>query len=188
MRIIISLGNPGKEYEKTRHNVGFMVADELPCRMENAEWKMQKKFNAEVARGQLTCCEDVLLVKPHTFMNNSGEAVKKLVTSYKLQVTDILVIHDDVDLPLGVLRLSHGSGSAGQKGVQSIIDALATKNFWRLRVGIGPRKGVAKDFVLKPFGRAESAKLKKAIHRAVEAVEMVFERGPTQTQTEINAS
>lgn len=188
MKLIIGLGNPGEEYEKTRHNVGFLTVEKL-CEVVGgfSNWKMEKRLEAEVNRGHIaSCCEDVILAKPQTFMNNSGRAVQLLVTRYRLRVTDILVLHDDLDLELGTLRLSHGSGSAGHNGVQSIIDALGTKDFWRLRVGIGPKKGDAAKFVLKNFSRAEQSTLKKTLAAAVHAVELMFTLGPQRAQTEIN--
>lgn len=167
MKIIIGLGNPGKEYEKTRHNIGFMAISYLLLDIGiDVKWKFEKRSNAEIAKGEITG-QKVILVKPQTFMNNSGQAVKQLITNYKLLITNLLIIHDDLDLPLGTLRLSRGSGSAGHKGVQSIIDALGTKDFWRLRVGIGPKRGDAAQFVLKPFSRLEQTKLKKIIANAV---------------------
>lgn len=201
MKLIIGLGNPGKEYEKTRHNVGFMVVETLGKELGFSNWKLEKKLEAEVCRGFIaSCCEDVILVKPQTFMNKSGQSVKLLTTHYVLRPTDLLVLHDDLDLELGTLKLSHGSGSAGHNGVQSIIDALGTKDFWRLRIGIGPRTqspslkiregGEGYDdtakFVLKPFSRAEQPKLKKSIADAVAAIQLMFQKGPAAAQTEIN--
>lgn len=211
MKLIIGLGNPGKEYEKTRHNVGFMAVDTLargisggsasggseaePRHIVFSNWKHEKKLGADVCRGFIaSCCEDVILAKPQTFMNNSGRAVQLLVTRYRLRVTDILVVHDDLDLGLGTLKLSHGSGSAGHNGVQSIIDTLGTKDFWRLRIGIGrPRDQVthARDlvttqFVLHMFSRTEQPHLKKVLALAAHAVQMMFELGPQRAQTEIN--
>ncbi len=204
MKLIIGLGNPGEEYEKTRHNVGFMVTDTLREAIGGfSNWKLEKKLETEVSRGHIaSCCEDVILAKPQTFMNESGRAVKALTTHYKLLPTDLLILHDDLDLPLGTLRLTFGSGSAGQNGVQSIIDTLGTKDFWRLRIGIGPytrspslklrEGGVSYDdkakFVLKNFSRAEAPTLKKTLVAASSAVELMFTLGPARAQTEINKS
>lgn len=188
MKLIVGLGNPGKAYEKTRHNVGFEAIGYLLLVIGGfTKWKFEKRFNAEISRGHIaSCCEDVILAKPQTYMNNSGVAVKQLTVNYRLTTNDLLVIHDDLDLPLGTLRLSRGSGSAGHKGVQSIIAALGTKDFWRLRVGVGPKKGETDEFVLKNFSRTEALKLKKVLALASHAVQMMFELGPTRAQTEIN--
>lgn len=201
MKLIVGLGNPGKEYEKTRHNIGFMALEVLSRQFTvDSHWRLEKRLEAEVGRGYITtCCEDVILAKPQTFMNHSGDVVKKLTVHYRLSSNDLLIIHDDLDLPLGTIRLSHGSGSAGHKGVQSIIDALHTKDFWRLRIGIGttPKSLAlsvkklsfdASEFVLKPFARAEQPKLKKSLTAAVRAVQTMFEVGPACAQTEINAT
>ncbi|MDO8505122.1 MAG: aminoacyl-tRNA hydrolase [bacterium] len=200
MKLIIGLGNPGEEYEKTRHNVGFMAIDKIGTDLEFSKWKKEKKLEAEVSRGHIaSCCEDVILAKPQTFMNNSGRAVKLLTTHYRLHTTDLLIMHDDLDLELGTIKLSYGSGSAGQNGVQSIIDTLGTKDFWRLRIGIGPNhrtlssgkgtgqeRGDAAKFVLKNFSRAEQLILKKTLALATEAVQMMFTLGPQRAQTEVN--
>src|SRR3990167_2216195 len=145
MKLIIGLGNPGKEYEKTRHNVGFLAVEKIAQDLQFSKWKMEKKLEAEVCRGFIaSCCEDVILAKPQTFMNLSGRAVQLLTTYYKLHTNDVLIVHDDLDLELGTLKLSYGSGSAGHNEIQSIIDTLGTKDFWRLRMGIGrPPKSLA---------------------------------------------
>lgn len=187
MKLIVGLGNPGKEYEKTRHNVGFMVADAFAKEAGFSKWKDEKYARGATCRGFVeSCCEDVLLLKPDTFMNKSGEAVKKALHDLRLTVNDLLVVHDDLDLPFGTLRLAYDSGSAGHNGVQSVIDALGTKDFWRLRVGVGPKKGEADKFVLKRFPRLQQGKVRKVIAEAVNAVQLMFQKGPGAAQTEIN--
>ena len=190
MKLIVGLGNPGKEYEKTRHNIGFMAIEVLSSQFSvHSKWKYDKKLESEINRAYIaSCCEDVILAKPQTFMNNSGQAVKLLTTHYRLSSKDLLVLHDDLDLELGTLKLSYGSGSAGQNGVQSIIDTLGTKDFWRLRIGIGPKLGEADQFVLKPFPRAQAAAVKKIIAQAVSAIQLIFQKGPSAAQMEINKS
>jgi PTH1 family peptidyl-tRNA hydrolase len=132
MKIIVALGNPGKEYEKTRHNAGFLAADVLAARCSFAEFKKEDKFEALIAEGRIGE-EKTLLVKPQTFMNASGRAVAKVLSFYKSSASDLLVLHDDLDIPIGDMRLSFDSRSAGHRGVQSIIDALGTQEFLRLR-------------------------------------------------------
>ncbi|MDO8633420.1 MAG: aminoacyl-tRNA hydrolase, partial [Candidatus Wildermuthbacteria bacterium] len=123
MQLIVGLGNPGKKYEKTRHNAGFMVLDEL-----------EKKELPQTR-----------LLKPDTFMNNSGGAVKKEMQKLKIKNQSLIIIHDDIDIPLGKIKVSKGSGSAGHKGVESIIQSLGTKEFIRIRIGILPPEGKPED-------------------------------------------
>jgi PTH1 family peptidyl-tRNA hydrolase len=148
MKLIVGLGNPGEKYRKTRHNIGFMVIDAL------ADQKS----------------DDFVLEKPGTFMNESGKAVKKLLANSKFSAADLVVVHDDIDLPLGEFKISFGRGSAGHKGVQSIIDALGTKDFQRIRIGICPEIGKpekVEEFVLKKFTKEEEMVLKKVIEEIV---------------------
>lgn len=144
MRLIVGLGNPGEKYRKTRHNVGYMVIDELAGQNPTG----------------------FILEKPGTFMNESGKAVKRLVATLKLSADELIIVHDDIDLPLGKYKISFGRGSAGHKGVQSIIDALGTKDFQRVRMGICPKNGKpekVEEFVLKNFTKEEELTLKKTI-------------------------
>lgn len=162
MKIIVGLGNPGKKYENTRHNVGFLSLDRIVKKMDEkdikTEFKLENKFQAEVAKFKLGS-EDVVLVKPQTFMNNSGEAVKKVVSFYKIDPEkDLIVIYDDVDIPAGKVRIRSEGSSAGHKGLQSIIDTLATDHFMRVRIGIGrPNNEMVKieDWVLQVLTEGE---------------------------------
>ena len=153
MKLIVGLGNPGRKYKKTRHNIGFRVIDAL-----------KNEISAK----------DVILLKPQTFMNNSGKSVKSLSTKYKLQSTDIIVVHDDIDLSFGTIRISKNRSSAGHKGVQSIIDELGTQAFTRVRIGIRPKEKLARQnenllagFVLQKFSKQEEKQLKEIIKKAV---------------------
>lgn len=183
MQLIIGLGNPGTEYEKTRHNVGFMVLDNFD---KDEVWKLEKKFNAKIVKRK-NGKQNIIFAKPQTFMNNSGETVQKMCAFYKIKPKNILVIHDEIDLPLGTIKLSFDNSSAGHNGVQSIIDHLGTKEFWRLRIGIGHQKGTSENFVLKPFGKTEAVLLKKVLLRAAEAVNSILKDGPAKAQNSINA-
>lgn len=168
MKLIVGLGNPGRQYETTKHNVGFMVADLI------AE-KLGVEFNASphqalVAEGRYQG-NKVLVAKPLTYMNLSGRAVFSLVNWYKIDVQDVVIIYDDMDLEIGRLRI-RGKGSAGgQKGMASIIEALGTENLRRVRVGIGrpPAGASAVDHVLSPFSEEEWAVIKEVLPRAAEA-------------------
>jgi PTH1 family peptidyl-tRNA hydrolase len=154
MKLIVGLGNPGPEYAATRHNVGWRVVDELRADFNLPAWS--KKFKGQFAKGA-----DLVLLKPETFMNLSGESVQEALHFYKLDPkTDLIVIHDDLDLPVGTLRLTGGAGPGGHNGVKSIIEKLGLKEFARVRVGIGHPvdRTPVEDYVLQKF-RAEDAEL-----------------------------
>lgn len=160
MKLVVGLGNPGKKYEKTRHNVGFMAIDFLQKKLGAPDFKLNKKCKSEISK-----TDGLILAKPQTFMNNSGEAVAKLLSFYKIEPEKLTIIHDDLDLELEVARESKNRGSAGHNGVQSIIDALGTKSFARLRIGVGrpPEKIPPEDFVLQKFEKEEFEKIKKIL-------------------------
>jgi len=136
MKIIFGLGNPEEKYQGTRHNVGFWLLDELAGRWNFPAFENQSKFQAEISKGKFNQ-EDVLLLKPQTFMNLSGKTVRTVLDFYKRTSDDIVVIHDELDLPIGKYRIATDSQSAGHNGVQNIIDILGTQQFSRLRIGIG---------------------------------------------------
>jgi len=167
MKLIIGLGNPGKKYEQTRHNVGFMAIDALLGNWKLEIGNFQNNFESEVWQHMLND-EKIVLVKPQTFMNDSGRAVKEMVNFYKLDpAKDILVLHDEVDLPFGSIRTTESSRSAGQNGVQNIIDELGTQDFHRIRIGVetrGSRNQLGtRDFVLQNFTGDELRTLEKEI-------------------------
>ena len=172
--LIVGLGNPGREYRTSRHNVGFMVLDSLAARLGVT-------FSRVESRALVTKAEHLesklILVKPQTYMNLSGQAVGSLLRFYKVPLERLLVVYDEVDLPLGSLRLRPGGGSAGHKGMQSIIEKSGTQEFPRLRIGINrpPGRMEAADYVLQDFSKAETELLLDALNRAVEAV-LVFAR------------
>jgi len=152
MKLIVGLGNPGKKYQKSRHNVGFILLDKFAAD-NNLKWGKSERFDSEIIE-----YDDKLLVKPQTFMNNSGDAVSKLVNFYKIFPDNLIIIHDDVDLPLGSVKKQKGKNSAGHHGVEDIIEKLGTKDFWRIRVGIGKPedKNIPVDeWVLQDFGENE---------------------------------
>lgn len=165
MKIIVGLGNPGREYEKTRHNVGFMALDYLRKGFEGIS--SCSKFNAEIYEAHIDKnsggTEKVLLVYPQTFMNNSGEAVKAIMDFYKVEPSNLLVVHDEVDLPLGTIKTTTNSSSAGHNGVQSVIDHLGTQDFARIRIGVESRENKTQppteSFVLQNFATEEPPKI-----------------------------
>ncbi len=174
--MIVGLGNPGREYRETRHNVGFMVVDRLADKHGIKLTRVQNK--AIVGNGYIGGVK-VILVKPQTYMNLSGQAVSALVRYYKIQLQDLIVAHDDVDLPFGVIRMRPGGGSAGQKGVASIIKLLGSQDFSRLRMGVGrpPGRMDAAAYVLQNFAAAEHEFLQNFLDRAVGAMDCFLQDG-----------
>jgi peptidyl-tRNA hydrolase, PTH1 family len=167
--LIAGLGNPGRRYEHNRHNVGFMLLNRLSLELGEKFGKVEAK--ALVAK-TIFHGERVVLVKPQTYMNNSGSPVSLLLRFYKIPLTHLLVAYDDVDLPLGVIRIRPSGGSGGQKGMQSIIERLGTEEFPRLRMGTGrpPGSKEAAEYVLQDFPSHESELLDETLERAVKAV------------------
>jgi PTH1 family peptidyl-tRNA hydrolase len=208
MKIIVGLGNPGKKFEKTRHNLGFLIIENLKLKIENfSDWRYEKKFKAEISRGKIGN-KKIILAKPQTFMNNSGKSVKLLVLNsfqkprqikamavIQRRFRNLWVIHDDIDLTLGKIRISIGRGSAGHKGVQSIIDELGTKDFVRFRIGINRfaqnQKSKIKnqkldEFVLKKFNKGEEKILKGVIKKTCQAIEVAIKEGIEKAMSRFN--
>ena len=168
--LLVGLGNPGREYRANRHNLGFMTIDQLSSALDTRLSRVQSK--ALIGIGALHE-NKVVLAKPQTFMNLSGQAVSSLLRFYKIPLERLLVIHDELDLPLGTLRLRPGGGSAGNRGLASIIQLLGTQEFPRLRIGIGhpPGQMSGADYVLQNFPAAEQELLEMVLKRAVEAAQ-----------------
>ena len=166
--LLIGLGNPGREYRDNRHNFGFMVIDRLCVRLGARGMKLQSKaiVTSAVYEGR-----KLLLAKPQTYMNLSGQSVQGLAHFYKLPLEQLLVVHDDLDIPFGVMRLRPGGGPGGQKGVASAIERLGTKDFARLRLGIGrpPGRMDPADYVLQDFSREETRSVSEILDRAADA-------------------
>jgi PTH1 family peptidyl-tRNA hydrolase len=184
MKLIIGLGNPGPEYKSTRHNVGFRILDEIMIKglFDLSEFKPEKKFKSEVATGTFGT-EKIILAKPQTFMNKSGLAVKVLKTFYKVKPKEIIVIQDDLDLPIGKIRISTESSSAGHKGIDSIIQNLKTKNFIRIRIGVANElKEImpAEKFVLQKFSKEDEEIFEGKIPDIIEAIKMFCENEPLE--------
>jgi len=188
MLLIVGLGNPESQYRSTRHNMGFMVLDQvarklLPVGSDN--WQRMKKLDSLVIKK-----EDFILAKPQVAMNNNGLAVEKVVSYFKVPPANLLIIHDDLDLPLGQMKMVFKRGSAGHRGVESIIHSLRENNFWRLRVGIGRPKGgevnlkheddsskEVVDYVLAPFDDREKRLVNRVVNRAAKLVVQALEEG-----------
>jgi len=176
MFLVVGLGNPGKEYENTRHNVGFMAADEIFGRYRFSQFK--SKFDGLIAEGQIAG-EKVYLLKPQTFMNLSGNSVVKAALFYKILPENIIVLHDDIDLEFGRLKAKCGGSPAGHNGLKS-IDANITPLYNRIRIGVGrpaQKNFEVADFVLSHFSKADEKTLEQAIHTAAEAVEVLIANG-----------
>src|SRR3989338_2686137 len=198
--MIVGLGNPDEKYLYTRHNIGYMVAEKLakqllPLEKSQKGWEGNKKFTAEICRID----DSLMLVKPHTYMNRSGIAVLALANFYKVEESDIWVIHDDIDLPLGKIRIRMGGSSGGHNGVESIIQNFPSAQFIRVRLGIGrgkldakkttdinlSRQGIEK-FVLSPFKDSEAGDVKKMIKNTVKAIVSALSKGIDQTMNRYN--
>ena len=193
MKLIVGIGNPGEEHQKSRHNLGFMVLDRLVASSKQpVVWEKSEKVKSYILR----LSPDVILAKPFTYMNNSGLAVKLLTTYYKLLTTDVIIVHDELDLPLGKIKVRLGGAAAGHHGVESIIKALNNDKFVRVRLGIGNLRTQSAEhgsshidpnhFVLEPFMSNEKSKLKHLLKQAVEAVELVLEQGLDKAQNQFN--
>lgn len=162
MKLIVGLGNPGKQYEKTRHNAGFLALDRfhdlVAKQFDISPWELSKKFNGYIAGGTIKN-EKIVLLKPTTFMNDSGQSLFLVASFYKIPTKDIIVVHDDIDIPLGEVKVQTNRGHAGHNGVRSVIDTTGTKEFTRVRIGIRPKneKQLADRpaFVLQKFGILE---------------------------------
>lgn len=189
MKLIVGLGNPGEKYLGTRHNLGFTVLDMfvtkiLPIKESEKFWKVEKKFKSEIGKVEIKG-EEVMLIKPQTYMNNSGMALSLIKNYFKISPEDIIIIHDDLDLPLGKIKVRLGGAAAGHHGVESVMKELGTDQFVRLRLGIGV-SFMAEKFVLDTFTSNEKPKLKHMIKQAIEALDLVLKEGVEVAQNSFN--
>lgn len=206
MKLIVGLGNHGEKYEKTRHNIGFMVIDEVAREftpVSKTVWINEQKTSSWIIHLPK---KDLILAKPQTMMNASGFAVKKLITEYCILNTDLWVVHDDLDLPLGKIKIVKGHGSAGHHGIDSLVEQLGTADFVRFRVGIGhPEKAgewqvgggrlVSKkakrhdvmDYVLEEFFGKDTVEARKVIKRTVEVIKFALEKGIEEVMNRYNS-
>jgi PTH1 family peptidyl-tRNA hydrolase len=187
--MIVGLGNPGKDYQYTRHNIGFMLADALAAAYQLTFDTKTKRASAFSAEGHIEG-QRVLVVKPQTYMNESGRSVRGLADFYKIDPAHILVIVDDMDTPLGSLRIRPKGGAAGQNGMRSIIQHLGTEDFPRIRFGIGrpPGRMEARAYVLQPFMASETALAQETLERAVKAAVLWLTDGIEIAMTRQNGS
>jgi PTH1 family peptidyl-tRNA hydrolase len=185
MRLIVGLGNPGPEYEWTPHNLGFLAIDELARQSGIRVTRPEAK--SQVGRGELAG-QEVILAKPQTMMNLSGVAVRTLLEKYGCDPSQMIVISDDVALPWGMLRIRERGSAGGHNGLNSVIDAIGTNEFIRVRLGVGPEKvwGDLADYVLSPMGRAEREIATQLVDDASKAVETILKDGVSSAMTQFN--
>ncbi len=193
--IVVGLGNPGEEYANTRHNTGRMVLEAFRKANDFPEWVEKSKYVGLISEGKLGK-EPVLLIEPETFMNKSGGSLKNVVMNEK-KAEKLVVVHDDLDLPIGRIKISFNRGSGGHKGLESVARAVKTEAFIRVRVGIAPVTPSGKikkpagdkivgDFIVAPFKKSEEADLKKAVKRAAEALAAIVSNGRELAMGEFN--
>ncbi len=185
-RLVVGLGNPGSEYENTRHNAGFMTIDLLAHTLRAAYWK--DEGGAKVSHVRLGD-EELILVKPQTFMNISGKSVRKLADTYKVPVDEVVIVHDDLDLPEGSVRAKKGGGHGGHNGLRSLSEQLGGGDYLRVRIGIGrpPGRMDAADYVLQPLKGDASDRLAASIPTAAQCVMTLLENGVDIAMREYNA-
>ena len=173
--IVVGLGNPGKEYAQTRHNVGFMFVDRI-AKYYNWTFKLEKKFQSFISTGTLNG-EKIILVKPITYMNNSGLAVRSIVDYHKATPDDVLVVYDDMDLPLAIIRIRLSGSSGGHKGMKSVIEHMGTEEIKRIRLGISYDHSDVIDYVLTPFSKTEFSQMESVLDKAPLIIADYLEKG-----------
>lgn len=187
MKLIIGLGNPGLKYKKTWHNIGFIAIDEIASN-NFSSFKKIDKFKAKVAKGEIDA-EKVILAKPQTFMNLSGQAVQALAHYYKIAPKDVYIIHDEMDLPIGKLRISQNSSDAGHNGIKSVSQELNSKEFVRFRLGVKPGESIktpTNKYVLQKIDKQSKVAVDQVIKKTAEAVEATIVQGIDQAMNEFN--
>ncbi len=186
LRIIVGLGNPGPEHQITRHNVGFWFVD-LLARRHGGEFRDYRKYSGETARVAIDG-QELILLKPTTYMNRSGLSVRQISDFYKIAPDDILVAHDELDLPVGSVRLKNGGGHGGHNGLRDTIAHIG-ENFWRLRLGIGHpgNKADVIDYVLTRAPRVEEELILEAVNTAADSVPLILEQGAERAMTKLHS-
>lgn len=187
MAVIIGLGNPEENFKGTRHNIGFEVVDKFAEKNDFPDFEFSKKHNALLSEKNING-KNIILAKPQTFMNNSGLAVKSIMKNNKK--AELVLVHDDVDLALGKIKIVKNRGSAGHKGVESVIKNVGNKNLIRIRVGIQPKTGKPKaqdKFVLEKFSEKEKIIIKKPVGKSTEALNYLLENGLEKTMNKYNS-
>jgi len=185
MYLVVGLGNPGKKFKNTRHNLGFEIINELA---QKHDFPQSKSLGKSLVSQATINEEKVILAKPQTYMNKSGQAVKELLNRFSLDTNNLVVIHDDLDLLTGDMKISKDRGAGGHNGVQSVIDQTGTKNFIRIRMGIGQEEGTPdqKRYVLGKFQQSEQKSVEKMKNQAIEAVNLIIGEGMSSAMNEFN--
>ena len=183
LKLIVGLGNPGDEYARTRHNVGFWFVEEL-ARRHGGTFRHEAKHQGQLARVRIGDAE-VWLLKPMTFMNRSGGPTRSVATFYKVPVEEILVAHDELDFPAGVVKLKQGGGAAGNNGITDVIAQMGP-DFWRLRIGVGKPRATGIDHVLSRPTAAEERAIRECIAESVEAVPVILEQGGQRAMSRLH--
>jgi len=201
MKLVVGLGNPGEKYEGTRHNLGFAVLDVLLKKFEplsNTFWEKDKKNKSDTKKIKIGKSE-YMLVKPTTFMNSSGEAVSRILSYYKISPEDLILVHDDLDLPLGKIRVRFGGGAGGHNGVTSVIDALQSDKFLRIRLGLGhpgrptddKKRKVSKEgmegYILSRFEAHEKSKVKEMTKQVIGIIDRIEKNGVEKYMSKYNS-
>lgn len=199
MKLIVGLGNPGDKYLGTRHNLGFEILDEFVRKyIVDRMWSIEGKFKSEIITSDKlpTINDKLILAKPQTYMNNSGQAVSLIKNFFKIDPADIVIVHDDLDLPLGKIKIRLGGAAAGHHGVESIINSLGTDKFVRIRLGIGNLRTQSAEhggqhfnadkFVLETFMPGEKSKLKHMVKQAIKALDNLLSEGLEKAQNQFN--
>jgi PTH1 family peptidyl-tRNA hydrolase len=184
-RLVVGLGNPGPEYERTRHNAGFLVVDLLGERLDASYWKDENGARTATVRfGD----EEIVLAEPQTFMNKSGRSLRRLAETHEASGEGIVIVHDDIDLPVETVRAKRGGGHGAHNGLRSIIEDLGDDSFLRVRVGVGrpPGRQDAADYVLQPLGRRAFEEFESVIPQAAQAVTHILEHGIESAMQEFN--
>ncbi|PIX76980.1 MAG: aminoacyl-tRNA hydrolase [bacterium (Candidatus Ratteibacteria) CG_4_10_14_3_um_filter_41_18] len=185
MWLIIGLGNPGRRYHSTRHNAGFLAIDYLASK-NHLSFRRSLRYKSEIGQGRIKE-KEVILLKPLAFMNNSGIPVRTFLKKHRIKKEEILILCDDLSLPLGKIRLRAKGSAGGHNGLESIIACLGTNDFSRLRIGIGfPEEDKLTDYVLSSFKKEENKELKKVLEAVVDAVESLLETGTEKTMSKFN--
>lgn len=192
MKLIVGLGNPGEKYKNTRHNLGFEILEEFRRKNNLEDWNNESKFKAQIIK----LGDDLILARPQTFMNESGWAVSAIANFFKILPADVVVIHDDLDLPLGKIKVRMGGSGAGHHGIESVIKGLGTDQFIRVRLGIGNEKSHsdehkrlsfhAEGFVLEKFESKEKSEVKSMVKQGIRALEVIFDQGIEAAQNQFN--
>jgi PTH1 family peptidyl-tRNA hydrolase len=185
MKLIVGLGNVGDKYCFTRHNAGFMVVDKLAIE-KNVTFKLENKFKCFICKYKHGL-EDIMLIKPTTFMNLSGDAVQLVMNYYKIDVSNVIIVYDDLSLELGKIRFRPNGSDGGHNGIKSVIKCVGTQNIARLKVGIGPQPPIPSEtFVLQNFTTNQLETLKPVLKRSIEGLEYYFNNDMQSTQNKYN--